>query len=85
MDRVTENQETIIVERSGKPQLVLISLDEYRALPALRAAQTPSWMDLVMEARRQVAEDLGERRLPPSEEIIREMREERDAHLSSLR
>jgi prevent-host-death family protein len=85
MDRVAENQETIIVERSGTPQMVLISVTAYEALKANAAQNTPSWKELVQASRNRIAAELGDRRLPPSEEIIRQMREDRDAYLLDLR
>lgn len=85
MDRVAGNQETIIVERSGTPQMVLLSIDAYTALQAGAAQNTPSWQELVQASRDRIAAELGNRRLPPSEEIIRQMREDRDAYLLDMR
>jgi prevent-host-death family protein len=83
MRRVTEEQQAIIVERSGQPQIVLISIEEYERLKA--ASLTPnSWWDQLLQARERVAADLAGRELPPVDEIIRQMREERDAELLDL-
>ncbi len=83
MRRVVGQQETVIVERSGEPQVVILSLAEYERL---HAAQEPAtgWQSLVARARQEAAADLGNRRLPEPEKIIRQMREERDAQLLDL-
>ena len=39
------------------------------------------WMERVDQARERARRELGDRRPPPSEEIIRQMREERDAQI----
>ncbi len=43
------------------------------------------WKELVRQAREQIRAELGERQLPPPEEMIRQLREERDAQLLALR
>jgi prevent-host-death family protein len=84
MREVIERRQPIIVERGGKPQVVVLSIAEYEHLLAGQAKQA-DWRELVRRAREQVRADLGERNLPPPEDIIREMREERDAQLIDLR
>ena len=78
--RVTENAETIVVERGGKPQVVVLSLDEYERL---RGAQEPAedWWDLAERSRQRIHESRGGRPLPDIEQMIRDMRDERDAQL----
>ena len=83
MRQVVENQEPIIVERGGKSHVVVLSVDEYERL--LRGQQQQEdWRELVAQARAQIRAELGERELPPSEEILRQIREERDAQLLAL-
>ena len=84
MRRVVEDRERIIVERGGRPQVVVLSIAEYRRLLAAQAAQ-PRWQELVQQVRAQVQAELGEGKLPPPEEIIRQMRAERDEQLLDLR
>ena len=79
-----EKQEPIIVERGGKPHVVLLSVDKYNRLLAGQEEQE-DWKELVRQAREQIRAELGERQLPPPEEMIRQMREERDAQLLALR
>jgi prevent-host-death family protein len=84
MRRVVESQEPIIVERGGKPHVVVLSVDQYEGLLAGRQEQE-DWRELVQQAREQIRTELGERELPPPEEVLRQMREERDAQLLALR
>lgn len=82
MRQVVENQEHIIVERGGKSHVVVISIDEYERL--LRRQQQEDWKGLVAQARAQIEAELGDRELPPSNEVLRQIREERDAQLLAL-
>ena len=80
MRRVVEDDEAIIVERDGKRQVVLISIDEYDHYKAKK----PSWEFLLEQSHELVAQEMGDRKLPPAEEIISKMREERDGQLQDL-
>jgi len=82
MRQVVENQEPVIVERGGKSHVVVISIDEYERL--LRGQQAEDWKNVVAQARAQIQAELGERELPPPEEILRQIREERDAQLLAV-
>jgi len=83
MREAVESGEPVIVERDGIPHVVLLSMAEYDRL--LRAQQCQEdWRTLVDQARAQVQADLGGRELPPPEEILRQVREERDAQLMAL-
>jgi prevent-host-death family protein len=81
--RVTERQQRIIVERAGEPLAVILSLAEYRHLTESAGAE--DWQQLLRRTHEQLRSDLGERTLPPVEQIIREMREERDEHIVAVR
>jgi prevent-host-death family protein len=84
MRRAVESNERIIIERAGESHVVLLSMAEYERL--VRAQQQPEdWRELVDQARAQVRADLGSRQLPPVEEVLRQIREERDAQLVALR
>jgi prevent-host-death family protein len=84
MRRVVEKQELVVVEHSGKPHVVVLSVDKYRRLLAAQE-EREDWRELVRQAREQVQADLGERELTPPEDVLREMREERDEQLVALR
>jgi prevent-host-death family protein len=84
MRKAVENGEPIIVERGGKSTVVLLSFEEYERLVKGQQAQV-DWKALVAEARAQARADLGDRALPPPEEILRQIREERDEQLLAVR
>ena len=84
MREVIEHRRPVIVERAGKPQVVVLAVTEYERLLAGQVKQA-NWKELVRHAREQVRAELAGRKLPPSEDIIRDMREERDAQLTDLR
>ncbi len=78
MRRVVERQEPVLVERGGKPQVVVISAAEYERL---RAAQWDRADALLERAHAAIRADLNGSPLPDITELIRESREERDAQI----
>ncbi len=84
MRHVVEERESVIVEHSGEPYVVVLSMDEYQRLLAARE-EGEDWQELVRQARERVASDLGGRELTPPEDVLREMRKERDEQLAPLR
>lgn len=83
MRRVVQEGEPIIVERGGEPQVIVLSIEAYKRL--LRQQRQENWLDLVDRARAQVRADLAGRALPSPDEVLRQIREERDAQLVDLR
>jgi len=81
---VAEGGESVLVERSGQPQAVVLSVGEYRRLRELEEVRRDRWRKLLDEAIEQVDRDLGGDTLPPADEVIRDMRKERDAGLVDL-
>lgn len=84
--RVVEEGEPVLVERGGKPYVVLLSVEEYERLKAAQKKET--WRETVKEILRLGTRIKSRRKgepLTPPEDIIRELREERDAQLSRLR
>jgi hypothetical protein len=79
MRQVVENHETIIIEPGGKSHVVVLSVEEYERL--LKGQQQGDWKELVCGARAQIQADLGGRKLPRPEEILEQVREERDEQL----
>jgi prevent-host-death family protein len=76
--------EPVIVERDGKPEVVVISKKEYDQLVA--TAPKPDWWAMVEELHAKLRGELAGRTLPDAAEIIRQGREERDEQLlDSLR
>jgi len=78
MGRVAELDETVIVERSGKPQVVILSVREHDRL-SVGNRQQDDWLALADRSRHRIQGELDGRQLPSAEELIDQMREERDA------
>lgn len=84
MQRVFENDEAVIVERDGNPRVVILSIDSYKQM---KGEESP-WERWEADLRRlhdHLKAELAGRPLSDSVEIIRQMRQERDEQLSSLR
>jgi prevent-host-death family protein len=78
MRRVVERDESVIVERGGKPEVVVLSITEYERL---RHRQSDDWRAQLDAVHALIRHERGDEPLPPPEEIIRAMREERDEQL----
>lgn len=84
MRQVEEDGQPIVVEHSGSPRVVVLSVAAYEQLVAAQEAQE-DWRELVDRAREQIRVDLGGRELTPPETVLREMREARDEQLVDMR
>lgn len=80
---VAERHETVLVERDGRPQVVVLPLPEYERL--LAGGGTSRWRERAREARDRLQAEIRDQKLPPAEDLIREGREERDEQLDRLR
>lgn len=78
--RVVTERTTVVIERGGEPQAVLLPFEDYRRLRDGRA-QGAGWRELLKRTHEQILREGGGRLEPPPEQVIREMREERDAEL----
>jgi prevent-host-death family protein len=83
MQQAVKEGKPIIVERGGKAHVVVLSMDAYQRL--LQGQQREEWQSLVDRARTQIGTELAGRALPRPEEILQQIREERDAYLLDLR
>jgi len=86
VQRVLQHREPALVETKGKPTVVILPVDDYEKLIAERDAKIHKRQQLLLlaEAERfakEVAARYPGRSLPASDELIREMREERDNEL----
>lgn len=84
--RVVEEGEPVLVERGGKPYVVLLSVEEYERLKAIRSKET--WretIDKILHLGSRIKSRRKGKPLTPPEKIIQELREERNAQLSGLR
>ena len=80
---VADRGETVLVERSGRPQVVVMPLAEYRRLQSQDRTED-RWERLLDETIERVDRQAGGKPLLPPDEVIRAMREERDADLLDL-
>jgi prevent-host-death family protein len=81
--RVIEEQDTIIVERGGEPKLVMLSINEYTRLQ--NAAQhQDAWLERIQQVRAHISANIGDREIPASEDIIRQMRDEQYGQFPDL-
>ena len=84
--QVKDKGVTLIVEKAGRPEAVLLSLHAYQRLCAAGAADAGTD---ALERARASRERIQARRkgepLPPPEDVIDRMREERDGELPGLR
>ncbi len=76
---VSEDGETYVVERGGKPQAIVISPDAYSELTGGR--QHPDWMELLRRSQEVFRPLIESGKLNDLEELIREEREKRDEQL----
>ncbi len=83
MRRAVDDRDIIVVERRGKPQVVILSVEEYERLR--KRQRQDEWKGLVDGARAQIEAHLGGRTLPPSEEILEQARDARDEELLARR
>jgi prevent-host-death family protein len=69
----------VVIERDGKPQVVIISKKEYDQL--VSTVPQPDWRQLLKEAHQSIRAAIGDRQLPNPAEMIRLAREIRDEQL----
>lgn len=81
--RVEEHGEAVVVERDGREVVAIISIDDYRRLNALGETDQ-DWWQLMQANHTRILEELGDRELTPADELIHQLREERDAELLDL-
>jgi len=84
MRRATQDRQPIYVEKSGKPQVVVLAVEEYERLAA-EQVDSSALMRRIEKARALAQADLQGRRLPDAAEVIRQAREERSEQLTGLR
>lgn len=82
MRRVAEEEEAIVVEKGGTPQLVMLSVQRYQHLKQMQALQRQTAWEQITAVHAMIRARRGDDPLVPSPaEIIRRLREERDEQL----
>lgn len=83
--QVADEQQVIVVERGSRPQVVVLSLQEYERLKGQTVDY--EWQALLAKAnklRTKIAARRGNTPLSPVEEMIRQARETRDEFFDHL-
>ena len=80
MRNVVERGETIVVERGGKPVVVVISISEYNRLQG-NGATPDDWWERAKRLSDRIQHKRGDRPWPNVDDLFHEMREERDAEI----
>lgn len=70
--RIVEDKEAVIVERDGRPQIVLVFVVQNEQYKALQQEAEPEWKDLMRQAHEAIERDLCRRPLPPADENMRQ-------------
>jgi prevent-host-death family protein len=86
MQLAVESQEPVVVERGGKPCVVVLSIAEYERLRT--AQEREEWREglkRVIQVGARIKDRRGSQPLTPPEEVIRQVREERNASSANLR
>jgi len=83
---VAERDLTLIVEKGGKPEAVLLSVAAYERLRAIEAAGAGAdALERARASRERIRARRGGQPVPPPEEVVARLREERDDELPRLR
>ena len=84
MMRRAEHGETLVVERSGEPRVILMSIEQYRKLrqdpESDKEGDMPEWEKKLKEVREKASRELAGKHID-WEQVIHDMREERSRHL----
>ncbi|MBC7357294.1 MAG: type II toxin-antitoxin system Phd/YefM family antitoxin [Desulfacinum sp.] len=83
--RAETNGETFIVERKGRPSVVIMSAEEYDRLTGQHAVDYEKTLEDIFVLNRRILARRGGDPIPPPEEVLKQAREERDAQILGLR
>jgi prevent-host-death family protein len=84
MREACEKEYTVIVERDGEPQVVVISVAQYRRLCQPGPDQAGDPVEELIRLGEEIRASRQGAPLPDFAEVLHEEREERDEHLASL-
>ncbi len=85
MQNVEDTNDTVVVVRGGRPKVAIISMEQLEKLERLNGEDsTPHWKVLQRQVRDMIRQSGNAPLIPPPEDVIREMREERNARITHL-
>lgn len=71
---VTERGEDVVVEKSGRPEIVMISVEDYdefrRLRPKATTRTTGDWGDRFLALRAEILAEMGDKELGDVDELI---------------
>jgi prevent-host-death family protein len=84
--RVVEERTPVVVAREGTPQVVVLPVAEFERLggrleQAGAESEPEDWWELARQSRERIHRERNGRPMPPIEDVIHEMQEERDAQI----
>ena len=82
MQNAVRNHQPIIVEKAGKPQVVILAYEQYKQLVA---NEQGNWQTMLAKGHAMVNADLKGRELPSAVEMVEAGRKARDEELANLR
>lgn len=82
MQDAVQHQQPIVVEKAGKPQVVIIAYDRYQQLVQ---EEQDDWRVLLARGHANINSFRAGRELPSAAEMVEEGRRARDEELSDLR
>jgi prevent-host-death family protein len=81
MRQVMETGKAVTVERGGKPAVVVVPVAEYEHLLELEHRRREDWWKRLDAIHARIRAEIGDRPVPDTDELIREMREERSREI----
>jgi hypothetical protein len=79
-----ETGESVTVERGGKPAVVVAPVAEYEHLLEMERKRREDWWKRLDALHARIRAEIGDRPVPDTVELIREMREERSRELDEV-
>ncbi len=82
--KVVTTQQSVVVERGGEPQVVMVPVAEYERMSGAGGARE-AWAAQVAHVHALIRKESRGRKMLPAEQLINEGRDERDATFVAVR
>ena len=82
MQDAVRSQQPIVVEKAGKPQVVILAYERYQQLVS---SEPEDWQTMLAKGHAMIKSDLQGRTLPGAVEMVEAGRRARDEELADLR